>query len=200
MIRRCVGCVSVGLAILVAPAAAADSGVWAGEGSVGSLVDGRGKITFPERFPAGYVHIGTWAVAGAEGVADTHVVYSRPEDVAHYRSNGVFPDGAVIVKEVLEAVGSAHTTGRAFWGALGKTWFVMVKDAKGRFPGNPLWGDGWGWAQFDPRDRTRQIATNYKSDCLHCHIPAKAMDLVYVYAYPALGEKALKFTPDAARE
>ena len=24
----------------------------------------------------------------------------------------------------------------------------MIKDAKGRFPGNDLWGDGWGWALF----------------------------------------------------
>ena len=61
------------------------------------------------------------------------------------------------------------------------------------------WGDGWGWAQFDPKDRSKQIATNYKTDCLQCHVPAKAMDWIYVYAYPALGEKALQFTPEAAR-
>jgi hypothetical protein len=30
-----------------------------------------------------------------------------------------------------------------------KLWFVMVKDSKGSFPGNDLWGDGWGWSWFD---------------------------------------------------
>jgi hypothetical protein len=28
-------------------------------------------------------------------------------------------------------------------------WFVMVKGNVGRFPGNKLWGDGWGWSWFD---------------------------------------------------
>lgn len=163
------------------------------------IVGAGGQISFPANFPEGYLHIGTWAVLGEDGVADTHNVYTRPNDVAYFRRNGAFPDGAVVIKEVLEAVGSGHTTGRAFWGVEGKTWFLMVKDAKGRFSANPLWGDGWGWAQFDPKDRTKQIATNYKTDCLHCHVPAKAMDWVYVYAYPALGEKAFHFTPEVVR-
>ena len=163
------------------------------------IVDTRGDISFPARFPEGYQHIGTWAVLGAEGVADTHNVYARPKDVIYFRKNGRFPDGAVIIKEVLEAIGSGHTTGKAYWGERGKTWFVMVEDTHGRFTTNPLWGDGWGWAQFDPKDRSRQIATNYKTDCLQCHVPAREMDWIYVYAYPALGEKALRFTPEAAR-
>lgn len=170
-----------------------------GVGSFGSLVDGKGNIAFPKEFPNGFVHIGTWAVDGADGVADTHAVYSRPSDVEQYRATGKFPDGAVLIKEVAETIGSSHTTGKAFWVAETKTWFLMIKDVKGRFPANPLWGDGWGWAQFDPKDRSRQIATNYKTDCLPCHVPAKALDWVYVYAYPTLGEKALKFTPQAAR-
>lgn len=57
----------------------------------------------------------------------------------------------MIIKEVLEAIGSGHTTGKAYWGERGKTWFVMVKDTHGRFTTNPLWGDGWGWVQFDPK-------------------------------------------------
>src|SRR5690242_4926964 len=28
-------------------------------------------------------------------------------------------------------------------------WFVMLKDNVGRFSGNKLWGDGWGWSWFD---------------------------------------------------
>jgi len=37
------------------------------------------------------------------------------------------------------------TTGDAHWASGPKVWFVMIKDEKGRYPGNPLWGDGWGW-------------------------------------------------------
>lgn len=191
-----------GTAVLVVALAVADLGRTAEQKlgrSFSPIVDAAGNISFPADFPNGYMHIGTWAVTGVEGVADTHVVYARPDDVEYYRRNGAFSDGTVVIKEVLEAIGSDHTTGKAFWGVQGKTWFVMVKDVKGRFSANPLWGDGWGWAQFDPTDRSKQIAKSYKSDCLGCHIPARAMDWIYVYAYPSLGAKALGFTPEAAR-
>jgi len=198
--RAYVRCALVASSVLVATAVAAADSVKPGKrGSFSPDVDAGGDISFPADFPAGYRHLGTWAVLGEEGVADTHIVYARPKDVAYFRKNGMFPDGAVIIKEVLEAIGSGHSTGKAFWGHKGKTWFVMIKDGKGRFASNPLWGDGWGWAQFDPKDRSKQIAKDYKTDCLHCHVPAKAMDWVYVYAYPALGEKALRFTPEDAR-
>lgn len=163
-----------------------------------SLVDSKGSIRFPVDFPTGFVHMGTWAVAGGGGVADVHAVYGRASDVTEYRDKGAFPDGAVLIKEVSETIGSTHTTGKAFWGHQTKTWFVMVKDAKNRFPSNPLWGDGWGWAQFDPADRTRQIATDYTKDCKTCHVPAQASDWIYVYAYPILGKAATAFTPKAA--
>ena len=32
----------------------------------------------------------------------------------------------------------------------------------------------------------KQVATNFKKDCLGCHIPAKAADWVYVQGYPVL--------------
>ena len=198
--RNYVRCALMASSVLMATAvAAADPAKSGKRESYSPYVVAKGNISFPTKFPDGYQHLGTWAVLGEEGVADTHNVYARPKDVAYFRRNGSFPDGAVIIKEVLEAIGSNHTTGQAFWGSKGKTWFMMIKDSRGRFPANPLWGDGWGWAQFDPTDRSKQIATNYKTDCLQCHVPAKAMDWVYVYAYPALGEMALRQTPAAAR-
>ena len=164
-----------------------------------SLVNERGDIAFPSDFPQGYVHIGTVAVAGNGGVLDTHASYTRASDAAYYRANGSFPDGAVLIKDVQGAIGSPHTTGNAFWAAEGKTWFLMIKDSVGRFPNNPLWGDGWGWSQYDPKDRSKQIAKNYKTDCIQCHVPAKGTDWVYVYAYPGLGERTRQFTPAAAK-
>ena len=41
----------------------------------------------------------------------------------------------------------------------------MIKDAKGRFPGNDLWGDGWGWALFEAKDPKKNVATDYTTDC-----------------------------------
>jgi hypothetical protein len=49
-----------------------------------------------------------------------------------------------------------------------------------------LWGDGWGWSWFDAADPSKTTSTNYKFDCLTCHVPAKASDWVYIDGYPAL--------------
>ena len=67
-----------------------------------------------------------------------------------------------------------------------EVWFVMIKDEKGRYPGNPLWGDGWGWALFKSDAPDKQVATHYKNDCLGCHIPAQTTDWVYVQGYSVL--------------
>jgi len=41
------------------------------------------------------------------------------------------------------------TTGTVSRPASLRGWFVMMKDSDGRYPGNNLWGDGWGWSWFD---------------------------------------------------
>jgi hypothetical protein len=62
----------------------------------------------------------------------------------------------------------------------------MIKDSKNRFSGNPLWGDGWGWAFFKAGDSTNSITRDYKAECIGCHIPAKQTDWVYTQGYPSL--------------
>jgi hypothetical protein len=62
----------------------------------------------------------------------------------------------------------------------------MVKDSRGSHPGNPLWGDGWGWSWFDADKPMKTTSTSFSSDCLPCHVPAKASDWVYASGYPAL--------------
>ena len=96
----------------------------------------------------------------------------------------VDPDGAIIIKELLKAKTASMTTGTVSRGSDIEGWFVMVKDTKGRFRANPLWGDGWGWVLFGP-DR-KPTTKSYKSECLGCHIPAKSTDWIYVGGYPVL--------------
>ena len=81
------------------------------------------------------------------------------------------------------------TTGTVSRAAKTAGWFVMVKDATNRFPGNKLWGDGWGWAYFDGKDRTKTTSTDFVDDCKGCHIPAEKTDWVYVEGYPVLSGK-----------
>jgi hypothetical protein len=94
-----------------------------------------------------------------------------------------------LVKEIHGTDHAAMTTGDAHWATDTKVWFVLIKDAKGRYQNNPLWGDGWGWALFKSDAPDKQVATDYKKDCLGCHIPAKADDWIYVKGYPVLNSR-----------
>ncbi len=187
---RSSGAVAIAIGLLLfSPGCRNLESEWPAVDAFAYLVSDSGNISFPAEFPDGFVFIGSWAVSatgGAAGVADIHSVYARPMDVSAFKETGRFLDGAVLVKEVSATLGASHTTGNAFWAHETKTWFLMIKDTEKRFPTNPLWGDGWGWAQFDP-DTKQQIATDYETDCRGCHVPVMQSDWVYTYAYPVLG-------------
>jgi cytochrome c len=147
-----------------------------------------GGISLPADYREKFLHLGTWAVATTpdKPVKELHNVYTRPEDIEAYHKKGKFPDGAVLVKEITNVGSDQMTTGQSTWSKDIKIWFVMVKDSKGRFPKNDLWGDGWGWALFEAKDAKRNVATDYRTDCRTCHVPAKKDDWVYVRGYPLL--------------
>jgi hypothetical protein len=149
-----------------------------------------GGISRPTDYRDTFEYLGSYAVATKpdKPLDEMHVVYARPEDVRAYRRDGKFPDGATLVKEVTRVGSDKLTTGQSHWATDIKLWFVMIKDAKGRFPGNDLWGDGWGWALFLAKEPARNVATDYTTDCRTCHIPAKKDDWVYVRGYPALAK------------
>ena len=153
------------------------------------LVDKTGNIRKPSDYRDKYEVLGTYAVADLSGGTEMHVTYASPGTAESYRKTGKYADGTVLVKEVFGTDHAQMTTGDARWASGTKVWFVMIKDAKGRYPGNPLWGDGWGWALFKSDAPDKQVSTNYKKDCLGCHIPAQSTDWVYVQGYPVLHSK-----------
>ena len=151
-------------------------------------VSSDGDISLPEGFRETWTHLGTWAVAKKEGESiDTiHDVYTQLGVVEQYQDSGAWPDGAVLVKEIRKAVSAKMTTGHATWVGENDIWFVMVKDSERRFPDNPIWGRGWGWALFEVKDPAKNVATDYKLDCLGCHVPARDDDWIFVRGYPSL--------------
>jgi hypothetical protein len=152
------------------------------------LVDAQGNIRKPPDYRVRYQALGVYTVLDPKG-NEMHYTYASPGTAEFYGKNGRFADGTVLVKEVFATSHARLTTGDAHWAESTKVWFVMIKDEKGRFPGSPLWGNGWGWALFKSDAPDKQIATDFKKDCLGCHIPAKETDWVYVRGYPALGAK-----------
>jgi hypothetical protein len=153
------------------------------------LVDKNGIISKPADYRDKFQILGVFSVASQSGDTDLHYTYAPPGTAEYYRKNGKFADGTVLVKEVFGTDHGQMTTGDVHWAKGTKVWFVMMKDEKGRYPGNPLWGDGWGWALYKSDAPDKQVATDYKKDCLGCHVPAQSTDWVYVQGYPVLKAK-----------
>jgi hypothetical protein len=157
-------------------------------GTTAAAVDDKGHLRVPTDYQTAYQMLGSWAVAAKDGPGskEVHVVYASPGTIAAYRKDGHFPDGTVLVKEVFKATTKDMTTGTVSSAGTLAGWFVMVKDKVGRFPGNKLWGEGWGWSWFDAANPVKTTSKDFRTDCLGCHIPAKATDWIYVSGYPGL--------------
>ena len=163
-----------------------------------------GAISVPENYTL-WPTLGTWSHGKVEGsggavnIHEYHVVYTQPETITYYKKKGRFPDGAVLVKELLHAETMSMSTGPAVGhGTTLKAFFVLVRDTEGRFKESPLWGDGWGWSFFEPKDLTKTTSKDYKVDCIPCHVPAKDLaprnakkddKWIYTLGYPVLQKK-----------
>lgn len=154
-----------------------------------SFVDADGTINFPGRVRDEWVHLGSWGTADIESKDPAqHDVYTQPETIPAFRKTGKFQDGAVLIKELRKIEHGIMTTGHVTWAGDEILWFVLVKDEKGRFKDHGNWGDGWGWALFNAGATEKNASTNYQTDCLGCHVPARATDWIYLKGYPSLGE------------
>jgi hypothetical protein len=143
------------------------------------LVDKTGNIRKPSGYRAHFQALGAYTVLKPSG-NEMHAVYAspaRPSITARLARLRMEPS---LVKEVFGTDHAQLTTGDAYWASQTKVWFVLIKDTKGRYPGNPLWGDGWGWALFKSDAPDKQVAVDYEKGCLGCHVPAKATDWIYV--------------------
>jgi hypothetical protein len=161
-------------------------------GTVEKVADAKGNLHVPNDYRTRYRFIGSWAIAAdaGSGSKEMHTVYASPGAVEGYLKNGHFEDGAVLVKEVSAATTADMTTGTVSHVDSLKGWFVMIRDSKNTaHPGNPLWGDGWGWSWFDADKSLKTTSTDYKNDCMGCHVPATPTDFIYVQGYPSLKKK-----------
>lgn len=150
-------------------------------------VEEDGKIKLPDLpFRTQWTLLGSWTVNGEDGAEGMHIVYTQPGVAEAYRETGMFPDGAVLVKELRGAQTEDLTTGRVSFASELQGWFVMVKDTTNRYPENPLWGDGWGWGFFEAGAPGTLVTEDYQAECLSCHVPAQDTDWIYTRAYPAL--------------
>lgn len=99
-----------------------------------------------------------------------HHIYANDKAMKGYRGKS-FPDGSVIIFDLLEAVhdGNAVTEGAR------KVVGVMRKDAK-QFKAT----GGWGFEGFGGGDPAKRVVgANAASACFACHQPQKAQDYTF---------------------
>lgn len=99
-----------------------------------------------------------------------HHLYANPKAIEGYKA-GKFPDGSVIVFDLLEASrkDSAVTEGPR------KVLGVMHKDAK-KYAAT----GGWGFEGFGGGDQSKRVVgANAASACFACHAPQKDHDYVF---------------------
>ena len=99
-----------------------------------------------------------------------HHLYANDKALEGYRSD-TFPDGAVIIFDLLEAVHDGHAVTEGDRKVVG----VMHKDAR-KFAATGGWGfEGFGGG--DPANRV--VGDDAASACFACHQPQKAQDYTF---------------------
>jgi len=158
----------------------------AAEARTEPVADAAGNLHVPSNYRTNYQFLGSWSVAQDQGAGakEMHIVYASPGTAEAYRKSGKFPEGAVLVKEVYGAETAPMTTGTVSHVQTLKGWFVLIKATKNPHPDNKLWGDGWAWSWFDADKPQKTTSTDYHTDCLTCHVPAKDTDWIYIQGYP----------------
>lgn len=131
----------------------------------------------PVPYPEGYrdwTHVKSMLINPGHPLFDAfggvHHLYANKKALQGYRS-GKFPDGAVIVFDLLEAKSGDNAVQEGARKVLG----VMQKDTK-------KWKDtgGWGFEGFKGDSKAeRAVGKNAAGACYACHAPQKEKDYVF---------------------
>ena len=104
-----------------------------------------------------------------------HSVYVNAKGLPAMTKGGSFPDGSVLVFDLLEArdENGAYVEGDR------KLTAVMVKDRQRYKPTG-----GWGFDAFKGDSRTERAVTDAAGQCFSCHQQQKANDFVFSAFHP----------------
>ncbi len=141
--------------------------------SAGAVAGESAVVAYPDGY-RDWRHVKSMELKPGHALYDSfggiHHIYANPKAVKGYRS-GKFPDGAVIVFDLLEAKheGNALSEGNR------KVVGVMVRDHK-RFAAT----GGWGYEGFAGGDRGKRVVGAKAAEACHaCHVSQKATGYVF---------------------
>lgn len=142
-----------------------------------ALAAGAALAADPVPYPEGYrnwTHVKSMVINPGHPLYDAfggiHHIYANGKAMTGYKS-GKFPDGAVIVFDLLEAKSADNAVTEGARKVVG----VMVKDAK-KYAAT----GGWGFEGFKGDSKTeRAVGANAAKACFECHTAQKNADYVF---------------------
>ncbi len=112
-----------------------------------------------------------------------HNVYIHPADFAHYKNAGEFPDGTVIIKELVLVGSEQAVSGNGYFMGEFVGLEATIKDSK-RFKDEPGY---WAYFSFGHSYPLADTATAFPAAaCNACHEASAADDFVFTQYYPVL--------------
>ena len=112
-----------------------------------------------------------------------HNVYIHPSDFDHWKRTGRFPEGTVLVKELVTVGATAATSGNGYFMGEYIGLETTIKDSV-RFPDEP---GNWAYFSFGHSYPLADTAAPFPAAaCNACHDAAAADDWVFTQYYPVL--------------
>ena len=123
-----------------------------------------------------------------------HSVYINPEAYDHYQKTGNFPDGTVLVKELISVGSKQASSGNGYFMGEFIGLEVSLKD-KTRFKNEP---GNWAYFSFGHKYLLKGKAkAQATASCNECHEGAADDDYVFTQYYPVL--RAAKSQADTSK-
>ena len=148
-----------------------------------------GQLERPTGFRE-WVYVGTPVTPndlndGKAAFPEHHNVYIDPESWTHWKKNGEFRDGTILIKELVSVGAKAAVSGNGYF----QGDFIGLEatiNSKKHFPDEP---GNWAYYSFSTPDH-KTLATEAKAfpadSCNSCHASAAADDWVFTQYYPVL--------------
>jgi hypothetical protein len=146
-----------------------------------------GKLKQPQGY-RDWVYIGTPLTpndlnGGKANFPEFHAVYIDPESLAHFKKTGEFPDGAVLIKELVLVGAKEAASGNGYFMGDFTGLDAAIKDSK-RFKSEP---GNWGYFKFGHTyPLQKETALQATSTCNACHEANAKTDYVFTQYYPVL--------------
>ena len=148
-----------------------------------------GQLERPTGFRE-WVYVGTPVTPndlndGKAAFPEHHNVYIDPESWTHWKKNGEFRDGTILIKELVSVGAKAAVSGNGYFQGDFIGLEATIKSKK-HFPDEP---GNWAYYSFSTPDH-KTLATEAKAfpaeSCNSCHASAAADDWVFTQYYPVL--------------